>query len=148
MCGRDGDAEGVKVTIGKPPCRVRRGETPETNTSMRVRSRRMECRLDSGKGIPSPSASAAVSFRIAHTAVSTDQSMERECRKGIRHCRRPDTAGGQQPASPAPAAWRCAHSCRPSWRPAHPRQRRWRSWRQSAHACSNCALLRMARVAP
>lgn len=68
---------------------------------------------------------------------SGDQSMESECGKGIRHRRRPDTAGGQQPASAAPAAWRCAHSCRPSWRPAHPRQRRWRSWRQSAHACSN-----------
>ena len=54
MCGRDGDAEGVKVTIGKPPCRVCIREPPETNTSMRVRNRRMECRLDSGKGIPSP----------------------------------------------------------------------------------------------
>lgn len=54
MCGRDDDAEGVKVTIGKPPCRVCRREPPETNTSMRVRNRRMECRLDSGKGIPSP----------------------------------------------------------------------------------------------
>lgn len=71
MCGRDDDAEGVKVTIGKPPCRVCRREPPETNTSMRVRNRRMECRLDSGKGIPTPSASAAVSFCIAHTAVSS-----------------------------------------------------------------------------